>query len=515
MRSSCAFRIAALQGSRVCRCAAGGEQATAEDGGTLLHRMKMRDVSLVVPNADGTIRLTFIQNRHMLNETVHRHDLLNQFLPDLFATDSAAIARGLELVGTNLSFVNLLSAQLEQEERVEVRYAAGPFILLSESMALGETRCHLRAPADDAPAAARDERCLDTFLQWLRAEQGASGDMLRETLRLKVDKVLYNQNKKFVSLVKSNFASLLCTEDATAAAGAPVPLSLRLLPPLEALLPRQTLDPAVQHRLERLHDYYLHNMTLHAYNYFRSSDGVVAAVWCETLLRERDGRVADPADGSGVARESCGVLLTPLAAGGQAERDVYDVQRRLVQFAAAPPADSRDAAATSSPGHALLRLLNRDHEQQPGAGPNRYLTQEVLSFFTGDYEGAALAAEQARHFTNRDLRAVERRVEPLRRRVWGDALARPGAPRLSLNGAAARRCRLDFFCRCSKFDLLNSFITLPEEVFHQVMGEQLALHEGGSADEGIRCTYCGKRHVIAEKEWLQLKEYRDTHRTKA
>jgi len=82
---------------------------------TLKDVLRHRDITLCVPSVDGRHRLTFCSSQHLLTECIRRHDLL---------VATQCHLPFLELLGTSLSFTNLLAAQHEGEERIDVQLTA-------------------------------------------------------------------------------------------------------------------------------------------------------------------------------------------------------------------------------------------------------------------------------------------------------------------------------------------------------------------------------------------------------
>ncbi|EAN85020.1 hypothetical protein, conserved, partial [Trypanosoma cruzi] len=113
------------------RCAAN----TLAPAREMERRLRSRDMTLRVTTKDGTLRLVYASTLGLLRETLRRHRL---------AARTHGCCPFLELLGTHLSFTNILAALQEGEERVSSRFTADEATVVTEALALGECRCCVR-----------------------------------------------------------------------------------------------------------------------------------------------------------------------------------------------------------------------------------------------------------------------------------------------------------------------------------------------------------------------------------
>lgn len=432
------------------------------------HSLRTRDITLRIPSKDHLLQVSFCSTRHLLRDTILRHGLLQA---------THAHMDFLSLLGTQLSFTNLLACQLKGEERVAVRLTGEEATIVTEALALGECRCYLRP----------------TF----NAELADAG---QPTFPLKVDRILYRQERPFVSCVNANLEELLMPPSAAPAEGVSPPARDGEVVPY-TLYP-STFPAAIS--LDTWKHFFAYNATLHAYNYFRRSDGTVAAVWIQsdlqsTALREAgfigsDGSVLvsqlseeDAPNWSKLSaalqssiRQSFGAIVTPLAAGAAVERRVGKMNRAVVEMLAllTAPRTSSHVDPVVAKATALLDVCNERHTT----------CQHVLSLLTGDYDGAYTAAVAARQYSQ-DPSQVAATVEPLRQALdiadWVIPLAT----------ADATRTGLDFFCRCSKDDIGRSIATAPPAALEEL-----------KRSNNFACSFCGKVHHFSAEEWAAFEQ---------
>lgn len=491
-----------MRSFRILRCAAGtaGASGAAASSGnsastpsasvdSTLHSFRTRDITLRIPSKDHLIRVAFCSTRHLLAETIRRHNLLRL---------TGANVPFLQLLGTQLTFTNLLASAQEGEERVETRFTTEEATILTEALALGECRCYLRPDYN----AQLEERGEPTF-------------------PLRVNRILYRQQTPFSSLVHADLAELLqpptssdkkeggvSSSDAHELAG--VPFSL-YTPGMAARVP-----------LEAWTDFFAHNSTLHAYNYLRRSDGSVPAVWMHAgidLAALQSGGLVKPdgtpivTDGAEVEAKpaeatteeasaaamaqsvqralrhaishSFGVTVTPLAAGDAVDRQVGRLNRVLAEAAALlhSPHTTGGNAVEHRPSP-LLPLLQQ-------CSTTHATCQHILSFITGDHDGAHAAAVAARQYSC-DPAQVAAVVDPVRRQLGVDDVVVP------LEATEAVRTGLDFFCRCSKANIMASLVAAPAS----------ALASLKESDGVVNCSFCGKHYRLGAADWAQLDKTR-------
>lgn len=426
-----------MQWTRPARCAAGAFPPVKEAE----RRMRTRDVALRVSSKCGTVRVVYASTVGLLRETARRHRL-------------AARTHGhrpfLELVGTHLTFTNILAALQEGEERVASRFTADEATVATEALALGECRCHVR---DDRNATAEGPPFL-----------------------LRVDRVLYGQGRPFSSVTAARLDLLVSGDEEG----------------------RRADDAVSAGRLgvgdvprDKLMEYFRHNISLHGYNFFRQSEGSTSALWCCTRLDDLsieralaccagDAVAGGPGDSAeadtkldaamGHAGVSYGVLVQPLLAGQAVERDVHRLQEALVRASVADPGVFGELSHRATAGGLAC--------------------QDNLSLLTGDYEGAHVIATAARQFAQ-DPSIAAPVVERVRRQLGVDEF------RLPLDCATLVRNGLDYFCRCSKESFLRSVVGLPEEELARLVHET-----------SFRCTFCGKVHQLRREDWQNLLQNR-------
>ncbi|KAG5496620.1 hypothetical protein JIQ42_03451 [Leishmania sp. Namibia] len=475
--SRCAAGVVATGGAAGASCVSSSPPSSSSPAPvhSASHTFRTRDITLRVPSRDKLLRFAFCSTRHLLAETIRRHDLL---------LSTGAHLDFLELVGTQLTFSNLLASALEGEERVEARFTAEEATISTEALALGECRCCLR-PEYNAQLA---EGGLPAF-------------------PLRVSRIQYRREKPFTSVVHADLSELLQpppdVASSTAAAAATrtseanhVPFSL-YLPDMARRVP-----------LEAWKRFFSYNSSLHAYNYLRRSEGSVPAVWMQsridaaTLLNHgflnTDGSAAGGAwqhdeACSGAAKEkkaqevqrallhaiplSFGVVVTPLAAGDAVDRRVGQLNRVVMEAAAQLSASSEGGTPTIP---VLQPLLDRCAQ--------KYTTcQHILSLVSGDHDGAYQAAVAARQY-NDDPARVAVVVDPIRRALGVQDFVIP------LAATEAERTGLDFFCRCSKQNLMGSLVSASPCTLE-------SLKESGNT---VHCSFCGRQHTIADAEWQEL-----------
>lgn len=458
--------------------------ATAKDpNNTTLHTLRTRDLTLRVPSKDRCSRVVFASTRGILAETIDRHDLIA-------STDGHVPF--LRLAGSLFTLANILASLQDGEERVDLRFTGDEATIVAEALALGECRAYPR-PTFNAQLV--EQHQMPPF-------------------PLKVDRVLYNQTQPFSSMLTANFSEILTSEaskviaeketgrrlaEAYLAGGIEVmrgiwkntggggEVGTDLLPPPPYALQLPTAE------IERLVDFFTYNLTLHGYNFFRRSDGCVAALGLSTAIdaellkaipvkpstaegaeEEAEGRRARLDAVRAAAPLSYGFLVQPLAAGPAVDWGLWKLQRAMAA------AEAASFGPGGSPTRGVLAPLHRRALSEHTA------CQDTLSLVTGDYEGAFEAAVVARQYTA-DPAAVAAIVEPLRTKL-GIADVK-----IALDGKEANRTGLDFFCRCSTAGILESLVSLPEETLQPLMVEN-----------DFRCTFCGKTHRAQPKEWAYL-----------
>lgn len=483
-----------MRGARFLRCCAAGASGSGSSGASplekspttaaptasassahsTLHSFRTRDITLRVPSKDHLVRVSFCSTAHLLAETIRRHDLLR-------------VTEGnvpfLQLLGTQLTFTNLLASAQEGEERVETRFTGEEATILTEALALGECRCYLRSEYN--------------------AQLEEAG---QPTFPLRVNRILYNQHTPFSSLVHADLAELLQPPPST---------SLEAATHADASVPFSLFTPTMAQRvpLAAWTAFFAHNSTLHAYNYLRRSDGCVPAVWMHSALDQavlqKEGLLgvdgtpmpashATTAGGVETAEaetaqllqkalrraisHSFGVVVTPLAAGDAVDRQVGHLNRVLTEAAALlhTPLDS-DTAAVSSPLQPLLERCREKHTT----------CQHVLSLLTGDHDGAHASAVAARQYSE-DPAAVAAVVDPIRRALGVEDVVIP------LAATEAVRTGLDFFCRCSKANIMTSLTAAPASAL-------ASLRESSST---VNCSFCGRHFHLTAADWVELEKAR-------
>ncbi|KPA83191.1 putative mitochondrial hypothetical protein [Leptomonas pyrrhocoris] len=469
--------------------------STLSSANSTLHSFRTRDITLRIPSKDHLVRVSFCSTRYLLAETIRRHSLLRV---------TGANLPFLQLLGTQLTFTNLLASAQEGEERVETRLTSDEATILTEALALGECRCYLRPEYN--------------------AQLEAEG---QPTFPLRVNRILYRQRAPFSSLVHADLAELLQPPIPTSSDGHVKDAEGGAV---DHTVPFSLFTPTMVSRvpLDAWTNFFAYNSTLHAYNYLRRSDGCVPAVWLHTALDAAVLRADDLLDADGTplsnphvkadvkspdSKEaekvaeaqaqalqrtlrhaiphSFGVIVTPLAAGDAVERQVGQLNRVLMEAAVllhAPPtsgrnasSDSGGAAASASPLQSLLERCKEKHTT----------CQHILSLLTGDHEGAHASAVAARQYSE-DPAQVAAVVDPIRRAMGVADFVLP------LAATEAVRTGLDFFCRCSKQNIVSSLTAAPAS----------ALTSLKENDGVVNCSFCGKHYQLTVEDWAELEKAR-------
>lgn len=120
-----------------------------------MESMLKRDVAVKAVSRCGLFRFVCVSTRNVLREAMSRHGLLGT---DRASSTSAVPSQ----LGSLISLTNLWAATLNSEERVRCEFFAQSGTLMSESMALGETRAsvYLSDEAAAAPGALRVQRVI-------------------------------------------------------------------------------------------------------------------------------------------------------------------------------------------------------------------------------------------------------------------------------------------------------------------------------------------------------------------
>lgn len=549
VRSRCATSL------RIGQCSPAYTTATrraSDVGGTcspsLKSKLRTRDVALRLRTRDGMHRICFCSSSRLLSETIRRHDLLRR---------THRHARFLELVGTQLSWNNLLAAQYDHEERVEMRFTGDEATIVSEALALGECRCYIAAEHNaTAPSTEEQEEQEKEHTESLCAGRAAFG--------LRVNRVRYHQSKPFSSRTAARLEEVCVGEELSQSGADADADALHDRPPLSLAIPGIAYHPSMSYdgaRAAALASYFTHNMTLHAYSMMRVSDGVVPVVALYTGIDAdklsaapivhhdkdddhassdvgschadtlKEGRACDRnhnkncnsrsacsaphAIGDDYIQHSFGVLVTPLAAGTAAERKLWRLQRALVLASALPyyaPAVAQRSACAND------RCTDASHVMRTGKmsewceldasvrqGMAELLArahgrvarpsscQDILSLVTGDYEGAYVVAQAARQYAH-DPAEVAALVEPLRARLGVEDV------RLELEQTERpARTPLDFMCRCSRTGVMQ---TLAQSVRLRQPTEQQ--RRSMEQENYFRCTFCAKVHRLTPEEWARV-----------
>lgn len=425
---------------------------TSSSSKEMLHRLRTRDITLRVPSKDGLLRFVFCATSHLWHETIRRHNLWSA---------TGGHTPFLELLGTHLSFTNMLAALQDGEERVACRLTSDEATICTEALALGECRSYV--------------------LPEYNGELIESG---RQPFPLKVDRILYKQRQPFTSVVNADLRAIAAPvegdDERIAAYGvAPIPSGSGVGSPAAAEIPQPPLSLNLHEAsLDSLVSFFSHNMTAHGYNFLRRSNGCVPAL----MLRSRllpDVLKDTPVDQS-LSEErlqcSCdgsyGILAEPLAAGNGVDWVVWRIQQALA------------LAMTTPARYPALETLHSHTRSEHTA------CQYMLSLISGDYKGSYDATVAARQFTS-DPVEVAKVLTPLRKSLGITDIVIP------LDAAASVRTGLDFFCRCSTTNVLQTLVAAPE-----VMIQSLR------AENEFRCTYCGKVHRASPEEWAHLEAVR-------
>ncbi|EKG05749.1 hypothetical protein TCSYLVIO_003172 [Trypanosoma cruzi] len=413
------------------RCAAN----TLAPAREMERRLRSRDMTLRVTTKDGTLRLVYASTLGLLRETLRRHRL---------AARTHGCCPFLELLGTHLSFTNILAALQEGEERVSSRFTADEATVVTEALALGECRCCVHGDNN--------------------------GSIEGPPFPLIVERALYGRRQAFTSATSARFDRIFSEDEEEindADAMSTLRIGLKNTP------------------CEKLMEYFRHNISLHGYNFFCQSEGLTSALWCCTHLGDpsiqqalafcAEDVVMHDAAGNSLEADtkldlalersglSYGVLLQPLLAGEAVEMDIRRLQRVIMD------------ASINTPD-VFCELTHRAVE-------NGLACQDNIALFTGDYEGAYAIATAARQSTQ-DPALAMRAVEKVRCKLGFNEF------RLSLDSAAIVRNGVDYFCRCSKKNFMRSVVTLPKEELLRLMHET-----------SFRCTFCAKEHPLQPEDW--------------
>nr|CCC90971.1 conserved hypothetical protein [Trypanosoma congolense IL3000] len=417
--------------------------AAASAADKLLWDLRARDITLRASLKNAAARLVYASTAKLLGETVRRHKL-HEFDRPL-----------LGLIGTHLSFTNMLAALQEGEERVAVRFTTGDITITTESLALGECRCCVVGRRCEA------------------SESSAQ-------LPLRVDRFLYGRSLPFSSVTAAPLQKFLTHEesysDAPVCACKPVGLPVETL---SSGLCFGGLPPDV------VTSFYHHNITLHGCNFFHQSEGANVALWCDSHLDDFSTLTGvAPCSGDSLPNESpsedenvnpfmggrvhsFGVLVLPVAAGSELEAKINRLQYLLL---------SRCIAR-----HKVFDELTQ-RATQYGLS-----CQDSIALVTGDYEGAYKVAAAARQFTQ-DPSVAAPVIEKARRELGLD-----GDCYFPIDHETVVRNGLDYFCRCSKGDFLHAAAAIPKEQLKSLMHET-----------SFRCTFCGKEHELHQEDWNKI-----------
>ncbi|KAG8348945.1 hypothetical protein TRVL_00214 [Trypanosoma vivax] len=423
-----------------------------------VRNFRTRDVAVRLTTMGAAARIVFASTVGLLAETAQRHKLV----PRCNAQRSL-----LQLVGTHLSFTNLLAALQEGEERVASRFALGETVISTEALAIGECRCCVRGN--------------DNTSENLGMQQ-------RLSLPLKVDRFLYGQAQPFSSVTAASLDDFCNAKGHSHVRGGRHKDDTMNEVPCSQIAPL-ALDGVPSEKLLR---YFHSNISLHGHNFFRQSEASTAALWCCTdvddqsvidPLQRVSGESKDSNDEAGAAlgeairRDSFsyGVLVQPLVASAELESKIHTLQCSLIRASIAAP-------------EIFSELTGR-------AVRSGLACQDTLALVTGDYEGAYAAALAARQVTQDPMNAAPV-IEGVRKQLDLDS-----CNCLSLDCTTLMRSGLDYFCRCSKDSFLKAVTALPEE-------ELLSL----SRESSFRCTYCAKVHQLHKEDWERLFKLRSSGR---
>lgn len=481
------------------QCGTGAVPKAAEDAA---RRLRTRDITLVVPCNRGISRITFCTSRQLLLSTMERHKLLEV---------TRMHTPFFQMLGTNLSFTNMLACQHEAEERVSTRFTTQEATLEVEALALGECRAYL-------------SRSYNSEL----LSSGAAA------FPLTVERVLYNQTNPFKSIVNADLCSLVRTKEGEQEGRGE--MGTTATSPSDSqngVIPDGLYIPGIDAAL--LQGYFNYNMTLHAYHFLRQSDGISSpVVWLHTGVHRPaflSSGLLDPLDPSRLSdrgilavnaavenlkdatalggtegkeekdqgaeerataikelrsalgnavRTSFGVMVQPLGAGTALERTLWNLQQRLIKGVAAlqvGQVEEEVAGYIHSP--ALKTLLHSDDFHD-------YACQNVLSILTGDIEKSFQVAQNARQCTQ-DPTLLAPTIETIRRELHLQDLNRT----LDMQVEDTKRTAIDYFCRCSTASLLQALKSLPEKHFKEICGQP------------FRCSKCNMEYRLPLENQLE------------
>ena len=308
----------------------------------------------------------------------------------------------LQLACGNVTFAAMLASLLQSEERVESRLVTPAATAVAEVSALGECRSYV---------------------------SNTMPEVLPNTLR--VQRVLYEQSKPVVSATTAVWEGDLA----------------------EAVDPQGTLS------LPQVESLMSNDMTIHAMNFWRKSEGAKAAVLakCKVQVDEEDTTYNNWS-----VDESCGVIAQSIVDGGAHDRTLAALQLGLLQ-------------ASASQEQLWNDVMRRNQHDT--------VVQDLLSLVSGDYEGAYAVATKLRQVTE-EASKVRAALQPLR-----EAMNLPTSqPLCELDVGSSERTPLDVFCRCSKADFLVALKAVPEETRQRAIAEPVV------------CTYCKKSFVITNDD---------------
>lgn len=394
-----------------------------------------------------------------------------------------------QLLGTNLSFTNLLASSMgKDEERVLTRFTSNEATIAVESLALGECRAHLQG----------------THNQKLVGEG-------QPQFPLRVDRILYEQKKPFTSIVAANLSNLV-TQKEKPADNDEEPTPLLCLKGINDAL---------------LQGYFHYNMTLHAYHFLRQSEAISGMVWLHSDVRRQvilKSGMLDTLDPTKLTemgelaiasewppilnlegvkppseeeveavkaleetilnsvRTSFGVMITPLAAGNAMDSALRQLQERLLcGVAVFQVSEIEEEVETQQTCPTLYKLLRSDDF-------HLHSCQNILSILTNDVEKSTMAAEKARQSIQDPLKLAPI-VKAIRSELHFDDLP---LDKIDLDVEHLSRCGVDFFCRCSPVDFFSSLMSLPEETYKVLYGKP------------FRCSHCCHLHQVSTKAWEEL-----------
>lgn len=317
----------------------------------------------------------------------------------------------LQLACGNITFAAMLASLLQSEERVESRLVTPAATAVAESSALGECRSYV---------------------------SNSMPEVLPNTLR--VQRILYEQSKPVVSATTAVWEGDLS----------------------ESVDPLQTLTP------QQIDCLMTSDMTMHAMNFWRKSEGAQAAVLakCKVRVNEEDETYSDWA-----VQESCGVLAQSIVDGGANDAALAALQLGLLHASTTRDGSRSSTSSSSLPDEALWTSVMQRNQHDT-------IVQDLLSLASGDFEGSFAVATKLRQVTE-EVSKVRDAIQPLRL-----AMKLPERPLCELDVQTADRTPLDVFCRCSKADFLAALKAVPEATRQQATAEPVV------------CTYCRKSFVI-------------------